>query len=78
MSDLTHFNQQGEAHMVDVGAKESTHRRAVTSGFIVMEPATLKLIQQGEHKKGDVWASPVSPALWPLKRPQTWFHCATR
>jgi len=54
MSDLTHFNQQGEAHMVDVGAKESTHRRAVTSGFIVMEPATLKLIQQGEHKKGDV------------------------
>jgi len=54
MSDLTHFNQQGEAHMVDVGAKETTHRSAVTEGRIVMEPETLALIQSGEHKKGDV------------------------
>lgn len=54
MSDLTHFNQQGEAHMVDVGAKETTHRRAITEGRIIMEPATLALIQSGAHKKGDV------------------------
>ena len=54
MSDLTHFNSQGEAHMVDVGAKDSTQRRAVTEGRIIMEPETLSLIQSGEHKKGDV------------------------
>lgn len=54
MSKLTHFNQSGEAHMVDVGAKDSTERVAVTSGFIRMEPATLDLIMQGNHKKGDV------------------------
>ncbi|MEE9358158.1 cyclic pyranopterin monophosphate synthase MoaC [Candidatus Vondammii sp. HM_W22] len=54
MSKLTHFNQSGEAHMVDVGAKESTLRVAVTEGRIQMESATLELIQQGGHKKGDV------------------------
>ena len=54
MSKLTHFNQSGEAHMVDVGAKDSTERVAVTAGFIRMEPATLDLIMQGNHKKGDV------------------------
>ncbi len=54
MNDLTHFNQHGEAHMVDVGAKESTHRQAITSGCITMEPSTLELIQRGDHKKGDV------------------------
>jgi len=54
MSKLTHFNQSGEAHMVDVGTKDSTERVAVTAGFIRMEPATLDLIMQGNHKKGDV------------------------
>ncbi|MCP4128397.1 MAG: cyclic pyranopterin monophosphate synthase MoaC [Gammaproteobacteria bacterium] len=54
MSKLTHFNQFGEAHMVDVGAKESTERVAVTEGFIRMLPNTLDLIMQGSHKKGDV------------------------
>ena len=54
MSKLTHFNNKGEAHMVDVGAKDITHRRAVTSGDITMEPETLALIVQGNHKKGDV------------------------
>ncbi|MEJ1297453.1 MAG: cyclic pyranopterin monophosphate synthase MoaC [Candidatus Sedimenticola sp. (ex Thyasira tokunagai)] len=54
MSELTHFNQAGEAHMVDVGAKETTHRTAVTEGRITMEPSTLELIRQGGHKKGDV------------------------
>ncbi|WP_020558349.1 cyclic pyranopterin monophosphate synthase MoaC [Thiofilum flexile] len=54
MSDLTHFNAQGEAHMVDVGAKASTHRIAIASGTIQMQPATLAKILAGEHKKGDV------------------------
>ena len=54
MSKLTHFNQQGEAHMVDVGAKAVTQREAVAEGRILMQPATLDLIVAGGHKKGDV------------------------
>lgn len=51
---LTHFNQAGEAQMVDVGAKAVTQRVAVTEGFIEMLPQTLQLIIAGGHKKGDV------------------------
>jgi cyclic pyranopterin monophosphate synthase len=54
MTELTHFNRRGEARMVDVGAKESTHRVAVAEGRIVMRPETLELIRVGGHKKGDV------------------------
>ncbi len=54
MADLTHFNQAGEAHMVDVGDKAVTQRQAVATGRIVMQPETLQLIEQGNHKKGDV------------------------
>ncbi len=54
MTTLTHFNQSGEAHMVDVGDKASTSRIAITSGIIEMLPSTLALIESGEHKKGDV------------------------
>lgn len=54
MSELTHFNQSGEAHMVDVGDKQETQRTAVTEGRIFMRPETLALIQRGDHKKGDV------------------------
>ena len=54
MTELTHFNPSGEAHMVDVGDKAVTRRRAVAEGTIRMEPATLALIQTGGHKKGDV------------------------
>jgi cyclic pyranopterin phosphate synthase len=54
MSKLTHFNQDGEAHMVDVGEKSASHRVAVAGGTITMQPATLKLILEGGHKKGDV------------------------
>ena len=53
-SPLTHFDAQGQAHMVDVGAKASTHRIAVATGRIRMQPATLALIQSGTAKKGDV------------------------
>jgi cyclic pyranopterin phosphate synthase len=54
MSSLTHFDAQGQAHMVDVAAKASTHRVAVASGRIEMLPQTLALIQSGTAKKGDV------------------------
>lgn len=54
MSDLTHFDDKGAAHMVDVSAKEITHRTAVARGRITMEPATLALITEGRAKKGDV------------------------
>src|SRR5690606_2772391 len=53
-SPLTHFDAQGQAHMVDVAAKAHTHRIAVAEGRITMQPATLTLIQSGTAKKGDV------------------------
>ena len=54
MTHFTHFNQSGEAHMVDVGEKDITQRTAITEGYIEMLPETLTLITQGNHKKGDV------------------------
>jgi len=51
---LTHFDAQGQAHMVDIGGKTSTHRIAVATGRIEMLPATLALIVSGTVKKGDV------------------------
>ena len=54
MSKLTHFNQAGEAHMVDIAAKDVTARRAVAGGRITMQAETLNLIREGGHKKGDV------------------------
>ncbi|WP_338498956.1 cyclic pyranopterin monophosphate synthase MoaC [Delftia tsuruhatensis] len=54
MSSLTHFDAQGQAHMVDVGAKPATHRIAVAEGRITMQPETLAIIQSGTAKKGDV------------------------
>jgi cyclic pyranopterin phosphate synthase len=54
MAKLTHFNRKGEAHMVNVGDKAITHRRAVAEGSICMQLQTLKLILEGKHKKGDV------------------------
>ncbi len=51
---LTHFDNQGQAHMVDVAGKAATHRIAVAQGRIVMNPATLSIILEGTAKKGDV------------------------
>ena len=52
--ELTHFDSQGQAHMVDVAAKAATHRVAVAQGRIVMNSATLSIILEGSAKKGDV------------------------
>jgi cyclic pyranopterin monophosphate synthase len=54
MNPLTHFDNAGQAHMVDVAAKPATHRVAVATGRIHMQPQTLALINQGSAKKGDV------------------------
>ena len=53
-SGLTHFDAQGQAHMVDVAAKASTHRVAVAAGRIRMQAATFAVIEQGTARKGDV------------------------
>lgn len=53
---LNHFNQHGDAHMVDVGDKQVTHRVAVAEGVISMQADTLKRIVAGENQKGDVLA----------------------
>ena len=83
MSKLTHFNQSGEAHMVDVGAKAETERTAVAEGRIRMQAPTLDLIREGGHKKGDVlgiarvagiMAAKKTPELIPLCHPLALTH----
>ena len=54
LQTLTHFDTSGQAHMVDVGSKADTKRVARAEGSILMQPATLALIEVGTHKKGDV------------------------
>ncbi len=54
MSEFTHFNTAGDAHMVDVGDKAVTHRVAVAAGLIRMLPETHAMVSAGTHKKGDV------------------------
>jgi len=54
MSHLTHLDEQGQARMVDVGAKAETHREAVAAGRVLMRPETLRLLREGNLPKGDV------------------------
>jgi cyclic pyranopterin phosphate synthase len=54
MTQLTHFDNEGQAHMVDVGDKAETLRIAVATGSIRMQSATFALIKAGDAKKGDV------------------------
>lgn len=51
---LTHFDDKGNAHMVDVGAKPETERVAVAEARVLMQAATLALVTEGRAKKGDV------------------------
>jgi cyclic pyranopterin phosphate synthase len=57
MSKLSHINAKGEAHMVDVSEKPVTSRTAVAKARVTMKPSTVKLIQSGSAKKGDVIAT---------------------
>jgi cyclic pyranopterin phosphate synthase len=56
MSRLTHLDDRGAAHMVDIGDKAVTERVAVAAAVVTMLPQTLALLQNGGHKKGDVLA----------------------
>ena len=67
-SPLTHFDAQGQAHMVDVAAKPETHRSATAAGTILMLPATLALIESGTAKKGDVLGIARIAAIQAAKR----------
>ena len=68
MNDLTHFNAQGQAHMVDVGGKAETRRTAVAEGWIRMQPATLARIREGSAAKGDVLGVARLAAIMAAKR----------
>jgi cyclic pyranopterin phosphate synthase len=65
---LTHFDAQGQAHMVDVGAKAETHRVARATGRIRMLPATFALVAAGQARKGDVIAVARIAAIQGAKR----------
>jgi cyclic pyranopterin phosphate synthase len=65
---FTHFDATGQAHIVDVGSKEETHRIAVASGVIRMRPETLALIDSGSAKKGDVLGIARVAAIMGAKR----------
>jgi cyclic pyranopterin phosphate synthase len=67
-SGLTHFDAQGQAHMVDVAAKDVTHRVAVATGHIEMLPATLQVVLSGTAKKGDVLGIARIAAIQAAKR----------
>ena len=78
MADLTHFDDQGQAHMVDVSDKDITARIATAKGRVIMQPDTLRQIIEGSAKKGDVlgiarlagiMAAKKTPDLIPLCHP---------
>ena len=68
MSGLTHISPSGEASMVDVSAKDVTHRIAVAQGRVVMQKATLDLIIAGDAKKGDVLGTARIAGIMAAKR----------
>ena len=65
---LSHFDDRGQAHMVDVSAKAETHRVARATGHIRMQPATFALVASGQAKKGDVIAVARIAAIQGAKR----------
>lgn len=68
MTSLTHFDESGQAHMVDVAAKAPTKRVAVAGGRIRMHADTLRMIQAGSHRKGDVLGIARTAAIMATKR----------
>ncbi|PIJ48719.1 molybdenum cofactor biosynthesis protein C [Erwinia sp. OLTSP20] len=70
MAQLTHINQDGEAHMVDVSAKAESLREARAEALVVMHPTTLQMIIDGKHHKGDVFATARIAGIQAAKR--TW------
>lgn len=69
-SELSHLDSKGEVHMVEVGDRPVTQRRAVAEGFITMQPQVLAMVIQGQATKGDVLAVARVAAIQAAKR--TW------
>jgi cyclic pyranopterin phosphate synthase len=65
---LTHLGAKGEAHMVDVSAKAETEREAIAAGSVIMQPATLAIVRQGDAKKGDVLGTARIAGIMAAKR----------
>ena len=65
---LSHLNERGEAHMVDVSEKAVTSRTAIAEGFIAMGPETLALVREGSAAKGDVLATARIAGIMAAKR----------
>lgn len=70
MTEFTHINNNGEANMVDVSAKQDTVREATAEVFVTMSPQTLQMIISGNHHKGDVFATARIAGIQAAKR--TW------
>ncbi len=68
MAELTHFDDDGKAVMVDVSAKAESARTATAEGSVYMEPATLRLISGGGVKKGDVLGAARLAGIMAAKR----------
>jgi cyclic pyranopterin phosphate synthase len=68
VSRLTHLDQKGEAHMVDVGGKAETARVAIAEGHVVMQAQTLAVVRYGEAKKGDVLGTARLAGIMAAKR----------
>lgn len=68
--ELTHLDAQGAAHMVDVGEKAVTRRMARAQAVVTMQPETLRMIQEGRAKKGDVFSCARIAGIMAAKR--TW------
>ena len=73
---LTHFNEEGHARMVDVSDKGNTSRKAVAKGKIYLQPETLRLINEGQIKKGDVLAVAQVAGIMGAKNLMKLFRCA--
>ena len=68
MTRLTHLNDRGEAHMVDIGGKAETHRVAVAEGRLYMTAATLEALQTGDLRKGDALGTARIAGIMAAKR----------
>ena len=68
MAELTHLDAQGQAHMVDVGAKAETEREAIAAGRVLMQPETLRLLRAGDLPKGDVLGTARVAGIMAAKR----------
>ncbi len=69
---LSHLNAKGQAHMVDVGHKATTERKATARSFVTMQPETLQMIAQGQHHKGDVFAVARIAGIQAAKKCSDW------